>query len=394
MTTGPAPTARTVRLPDEHGDLWHYTVSDPRPWPRPDGHLRSRVAYAAAHVVADPLGDTAPGAPASLDWDATLAFRRHLWSYGLGVADAMDTAQRGMGLTWDATVELIGRSAAEARVCGGLIACGAGTDHVPPELPSLEAVVDAYTTQVEVVEAAGARVVLMASRQLAPLAGGPDEYAKVYGRLLEQVAEPVILHWLGPMFDPALRGYWGSEDLDAAAESVLSIIREHRDRVDGIKVSLLDAAREVRLRAALPDGVALYTGDDFDYPDLILGDDAGHSDALLGIFDAVAPAASLALQHLDRGDVDGYRAALDPTVPLARHLFSAPTYHYKTGITFLAWVCGYQPGFVMVGGLAGARSVVHLATVFRLADAAGLLPDPELAVDRLRHFLTIAGIDQ
>jgi len=385
--------AHPLRLPDADGTLRRYALSEPRAWPRPAQRPTSRVAYAAAHVVADPRGDTAPGAPAALDWDATLAVRRHLWSFGLGVADAMDTAQRGMGLTWDSTVELIERSAAEARACGGLIACGAGTDHASAELTSLEEVVDAYATQVEVVEASGARVVLMASRQLARLARGPDDFAKTYGRMLDQVAEPVILHWLGPMFDPALRGYWGSDDLDVAIETLVAVIREHENRVDGVKLSLLDPAREVALRAALPDGVALYTGDDLNYPDLILGDDTGYSDALLGIFAAIAPAASLALQHLDRGDIDGYRSALDPTVPLARHLFAPPTYHYKTGIAFLSWVSGHQPGFTMVGGMASARSVVHLATAFRLADAAGLLPDPELAVHRIRQLLAVAGIE-
>jgi Protein of unknown function (DUF993) len=382
-----------LRLPDADGQLRRYTVSPPRSWPRPGRPIACRRAYAAVHVVADPLGDTAPGAPAALDWDATLAFRRHVWSYGLGVADAMDTAQRGMGLTWDATAELIRRSAAEARACGGRIVCGAGTDHAPAQLTSTGEVVAAYLTQVEAVEAAGSQVVLMASRQLARLARGADDYAAVYGRVLDQVAEPVILHWLGAMFDPALEGYWGADDLDVAAASVLAIIRDHADRVDGVKVSLLDPEREVRLRRSLPIGVALYTGDDFNYPALILGDEAGHADALLGVFAAITPAASAALQCLDRRDLAGYRAALDPTVPLARHLFAQPTYHYKTGIAFLSWLSGHQDGFAMVGGMSGARSAVHLATAFRLADAAGLFNDPDLAVSRMRQYLAVAGVD-
>ena len=381
-----------VRLPGGGVELRPYAVREPVRWPVPAAPASCRVAYAAAHVVARPGGDTTPGAPADLDWDATLRFRHHLWSCGLGVAEAMDTAQRGMGLDWPATRELVARSAAEARAVGGRLVAGVGTDHAPPELPSADAVLQAYAEQLAVVTAAGARPVLMASRQLARVAAGPEDYAKVYGRLLEQVTGPVVLHWLGEAFDPALAGYWGSADLDAAAETVLAIVREHADVVDGIKVSLLDADREVALRRALPPGVLLYTGDDFAYPDLVLGDERGHSHALLGIFDAVAPAAAAALQALDAGDVAGYRAALDPTVPLARHVFAAPTPAYKTGLVFLAWLCGHQDGFAMVGGLASARSAVHLAGVFRLADAAGLLPDPDLATARMRAFLTVAGL--
>jgi hypothetical protein len=366
-------------------------VSDPPAWTRPQAPIRSRIAYAAAHVVADPLGENAPGAPAAVDWESTLAFRRHLWSWGLGVAEAMDTAQRGMGLDWAATRELIRRSTAEARSCGGRIAAGAGTDHAPAEL-DLEAVTAAYEEQLAVVEDAGATVILMASRQLARAARGPEDYQRVYGRLLEQVRRPAILHWLGPRFDPALEGYWGSPDVDAATESLLALLRSHASRVDGVKVSLLDAGHEVRLRRALPDGVRLYTGDDFDYPELIRGDGVSHSDALLGIFAAIAPAASTALQALDRDDLDAYDAAFAPTVALARHVFGAPTAYYKTGIAVLAWLSGHQPGFTMIGGLQSARSVPHLTETFRLAGAAGLLPDPELAADRMRAFLHVAGV--
>jgi hypothetical protein len=366
-------------------------VSDPPAWTRPQAPIRSRIAYAAAHVVADPLGENAPGAPAAVDWESTLAFRRHLWSWGLGVAEAMDTAQRGMGLDWAATQELIRRSSAEARACGGRIAAGAGTDHAPAEL-DLDAVIAAYEEQLAVVEDAGATVILMASRQLARAARGPEDYQRVYGRLLEQVRRPVILHWLGPMFDPALEGYWGSGDVDAATGSLLALLRSHASVVDGVKVSLLDAGHEVRLRRALPDGVRLYTGDDFNYPELIRGDGVFHSDALLGIFAAIAPAASTALQALDRHDLDAYEAAFAPTVALARHVFGAPTSYYKTGIAFLAWLSGHQPGFTMIGGLQSARSIPHLTETFRLADAAGLLPDPELAADRMRAFRRVAGV--
>nr|WP_275408712.1 dihydrodipicolinate synthase family protein [Actinocatenispora rupis] len=379
-----------MSLPTVDGSLAPYTLRDTVSWPRPDGTASARVAYAAAHVVADPLGDNVPGAPAVVDWDATLAYRRHLWSYGLGVADAMDTAQRGMGLDWAATRELIRRSAAEAKATpGALLGCGAGTDHAPASLSTVDEVVAAYEQQVGVVEDAGATVILMASRQLARIARGPEDYAEVYGRLLGQVRRPVILHWLGEMFDPALAGYWGSTDVAAATATFLDIIRAHSSTVDGVKVSLLDAGHEVALRAALPAGVRLYTGDDFNYPSLI---ESG-SHALLGIFDAIAPAASVALGALAAGDTDRYRAVLDPTVPLSRHVFGAPTYHYKTGIVFLAWLAGHQPAFTMVGGMQSARSLPHLAETFRLADAAGLLPDPYLAVARMRKVLALHGIE-
>ncbi|WAL63629.1 dihydrodipicolinate synthase family protein [Amycolatopsis cynarae] len=380
-----------MKIPQPDGTFTEHTPGTPRAWARPATPPSARIAYAAAHVVADRFGENTPGAPAAVDWESTLAFRRHLCSYGLGVAEAMDTAQRGMGLDWAATRELIRRSAAEARACGGRIAAGAGTDHAP-EASTVDEVVHAYLEQVAVVEDAGARVILMASRQLAAVAAGPGDYHAVYGRVLGQVSAPVILHWLGPMFDPALEGYWGSAGLDAATESFVALVTEHAAKVDGVKVSLLDAAHEVRLRRALPAGVRLYTGDDFNYPALIRGDEEGHSDALLGVFAAIAPAASAALQALDAGDLAGYREVLEPTVPLARHLFAAPTYYYKTGIAFLAWLSGHQPGFTMVGGLASGRSVVHLAQAYRMADALGLLPDPELAADRMRAFLTVAGV--
>ncbi|MEV1328069.1 dihydrodipicolinate synthase family protein [Micromonospora costi] len=382
----------TVRLPRPDGSLEERRLAEPAPWARPTGPLTSRVAFAAAHVVADPLGDNTPGAPAAVDWESTLAFRRHLWSYGLGVAEAMDTAQRGMGLDWATTRQLIDRSAAAAREVGGRIAAGAGTDHAPPDLDSLDDVATAYAEQIEVVEASGAQVILMASRQLARLARGPEDYAKVYDRLLDQVSRPVILHWLGPMFDPALHGYWGSPEVPAATAAFLDLIGRHAARVDGVKVSLLDATHERGLRAALPAGVRLYTGDDFNYPELIRGDGTHHSDALLGVFAAIAPAASAALQALDEGDLARYDVALAPTLPLARHVFTAPTWYYKTGIAFLAWLCGHQPGFTMVGGLQSARSVLHLAELARLADDARLLPDPDLAATRLRAFLDVAGV--
>lgn len=390
----------TIELPQADGSTRRRVLGEPGPWTRPEAPLRSRVAYAAAHVVPAPLADTYPGAPAVLDWDTTLAYRHELWSYGLGVADAMDTAQRGMGLDWAATKELVTRVGAEARSGDGLLACGAGTDQLDLDaLPSgragLDAVVGAYAEQVEVVAGAGANVILMASRALARVATSPQDYVDVYGRVLAGVPGPVILHWLGPMFDPALAGYWGAGDVAAATEVFVSLVAEHADRVDGVKVSLLDAEHEVALRArlaGLDDPVRVYTGDDFNYPELIDGDGQHHSDALLGVFAAVYPAASTALQAYDAGEDARGRAVLDATRELGRHLFSTPTYYYKTGIAFLAWLNGRQPGFVMVGGLQSGRSLPHLVRTFELADAAGLLLDPDLAARRMRSLLELHGV--
>jgi hypothetical protein len=386
-----------LRLPTPDGRLEPYRMVG-RPLDttgatgEPRRPARSRIAYAAAHVVADPLADNTPGRPARLDWDATLAFRRHLWRHGLGVADAMDTAQRGMGLDWPATTELIRRSAAEAASVGGRLVCGVGTDQLEPGAPGIPAVLAAYTEQLAVVEDAGASAVLMASRQLAASACGREDYARVYGELLGQVSRPVILHWLGPMFDPALTGYWGSTDLDAATDTFVEIVAEHADKVDGVKVSLLDADREVALRRRLPPAVRCYTGDDFHYPELIEGDSAGYSDALLGVFDPLAPLVGAALDALDADDVPSYRKILAPTVPLARQVFAPPTYYYKTGVVFLAWLAGHQSHFTLVSGLQSARSLPHLARLFTLADEVGLYPDPELAAARMRLVLKIAGI--
>ncbi|MFD3686718.1 dihydrodipicolinate synthase family protein [Nocardiopsis sp. NPDC058631] len=384
----------TLRLPSPDGAVAPYTLTGVPADTSPLPPAHSRVAFAAAHVVADPSAPNAPGAPARLDWEATLAFRHHLWNQGLGVADAMDTAQRGMGLDWETTAELIRRSGAEAAARGAALACGVGTDQLASSDVDLESVITAYGEQLDVVQGAGATPVLMASRALAAVAGGPGDYAKAYGRLLQRAERPVILHWLGTAFDPALAGYWGFADPAEAIEPVAALIAEHADAVEGIKVSLLDAALEIRLRRLLPEGVRLYTGDDFDYPDLVLGDEHGHSHALLGIFAAIAPAAARALAALDEGDTDRYRALMDPTVPLARHLFAAPTFYYKTGITFLAWLNGHQKGFHMVGGLHSARDLPHLAQALRLADAAGVLSDPDLATARMRSLLQVSGVDQ
>jgi hypothetical protein len=384
-----------IRLPRADGTIASYTLRDAVAWPTPTAPIRSRVAYAAAHVVCDPLADVNPLSDAPIDWEATVAFRRHLWSYGLAVAEAMDTAQRGMGLGWAAARDLICRSLREARAVGGTIASGAGTDHLEPaDDVSIDDVVHAYEEQVGYVEGEGGRVILMASRALARAARSADDYRRVYAAILGQVSQPVILHWLGDMFDPQLAGYWGSRDLDAAMEVALGVIHEHAARIDGVKISLLDADREIAMRARLPKGVRMYTGDDFNFDRLIANaPDGSHSDALLGIFDAIAPAASAALQALDRGDTVTYHAVLAPTVPLSRHVFQHPTYAYKTGIVFLAYLNGHQNHFRMIGGAESWRSIPHLAELFRLADAAGLLSDPELAVDRMRRVLATAGVE-
>jgi hypothetical protein len=384
-----------LSLPRADGTLAQYAQEREPLTVTPAAPPRTRIAYAAAHVVSDPLADNEPTLDVALDWEATLAYRRHLWALGFCVAEAMDTAQRSMGLDWRTAEELIHRSVAEARAVGAgdRIACGAGTDHleVSPSV-TLQHVSEAYERQCASVEDAGGHVILMASRALAAVASGPEDYAKVYGETLSRLSEPAILHWLGEDFDPALAGYWGHEDLDLAMESCLSIIREHAPKVDGIKISLLDAEREIEMRRRLPADVRMYTGDDFAYPQLILGDQEGYSDALLGIFDAIAPAASTALHALDAGDEEGYLRVLEPTVPLSRHIFQSPTRFYKTGVVFLAYLNGHQDHFRMVGGQEGARSVVHLSELFVLADKAGLLADPEMAVRRMRPVLDLAGL--
>jgi hypothetical protein len=367
-----------------------YELRDPPVLP-PPVPFRSRVAYAAAHVVADPTADNVPGAPAAIDWDTTLAFRHHLWRHGFGVAEAMDTAQRGMGLDYPATRELIRRTAVEAAAIGARLVAGVGTDQLPAGPATLSQVSAAYERQLEDVLSTGATPVLMCSRQLAAATTAAEDYLKVYSGLIDQCTGPVLLHWLGDMFDPLLAGYWGSGDLDEAARTVLALVHAHADRVDGIKVSLLDQAREVALRRLLPTGVRLYTGDDFHYPQLIRGDEQGHSDALLGIFAAIAVPASAALAALDAGDLSRYDELFAPTVALARHVFAPPTSSYKTGIVFLAWLCGHQDHFTMVGGLQSHRSARHLATLLVLADRAGVLPDPDLAAQRAGAYFDVAA---
>jgi uncharacterized protein DUF993 len=381
---------KPLLLPRADGSLTPYVPTSTTTFADATGPITSRIGYAAVHVVCDPLADSDPTLDVTIDWDVTLAYRRYIWSLGLAVAEAMDTAQRGMGLPWSAAKELIRRSVAEARtIPGARLASGAGTDDLAPVAGvTLAEVEAAYEEQCAFIEGVGGRVILMASRALAACARGPEDYAKVYGRILSQVREPVIIHWLGDMFDPALAGYWGSADMDRATETCLGILHEHAPKIDGIKISLLDQRREIAMRERLPRGVRMYTGDDFDYPTTI----RGGSDALLGIFDVIAPAAAAALRALDAGDLDRYEAILAPTLPLSRHVFKAPTRFYKTGVVFAAYLNGHQSHFHLIGGLESARSVVHLAELFVLADRAGILRDPELAADRMRRVLALAGL--
>jgi len=383
----------TLTLPTERGTLAPYITGMPRDFPKATPPF-PRIALAAAHVVADPLADQDPWLDAAVDWDRTIAYRRYLWSLGLGVAEAMDTAQRGMGLDWTAAQALIRRSLDAMRdIPGAAMASGAGTDHLAPGPDvTIDDVIRAYEEQCEAVEAMGGRIILMASRALAKAARGPEDYVRVYDRILSGVREPVIIHWLGEMFDPALEGYWGNADHMAAMETALQVIHAHAAKIDGVKISLLDKDKEIAMRRRLPASVRMYTGDDFNYAELIAGDGEGHSDALLGIFDPIAPAVGGALASLARNDLSTFHEILAPTVPLSRHVFKAPTRFYKTGVVFMAWLNGHQDHFVMVGGQQSARSIRHFAELFRLADKAGLLRDPEMAAARMRQLLALHGV--
>lgn len=381
----------TVRLPVADGSVENYALTG-NPVGRPTSPPRfNRIAYAAAHVVSDPWREHDPWGRPAIDWDSTIAFRHHLWSLGFKIAEAMDTSQRGMGLDWAGAQELISRSLAASRTVEGAdLACGAGTDHLAPaDARSLEDVIAAYETQLEFVEKHGGRAIMMASRALARVATSAEDYRTVYRRILSQARDKVVLHWLGPMFDPQLSGYWGSDHFESALETVLSIIEENRDKVEGIKISLLDNTKEIALRKRLPAGVLCFTGDDFNYADLIEDQGDGYSHALLGIFDAVAPQASLALASLAEGDIATFRSVLQPTVPLSRKIFEAPTQYYKAGVVFLAWLNGHQNHFTMPAGMQSARGLLHYAEVFRLADQANVLDQPDLAAERMGHFMAM-----
>jgi hypothetical protein len=385
----------TIALPTKDRKLERYDTSEPIVFPSKEETQRfNRIAYAAAHVVADPLADIDPWDEAAIDWEKTISFRHYLWDLGLGVAEAMDTAQRGSGLGWADAKKLIGHALDAAKARPGVkICCGVGTDHLDPaSQPDVDSIIAAFEEQIEAIEALGGRLVIMASRALARAAKTPADYERVYGRILRQVKEPVIIHWLGEMFDPALAGYWGSADHWAAMATCLNVIGDNAAKVDGVKISLLSKDKEIAMRRKLPQGVRMYTGDDFNYAELIAGDDEGYSDALLGIFDAIAPAASAGLARLAAGDLQGFHGILEPTVPLSRHIFKAPTRFYKTGVVFLAWLNGLQDHFVMIGGQESARSLLHLAELFRLADQARVLHDPDLAAARMKKLLATQGI--
>jgi len=393
--------AIALTLPTASGALAPCTLRGATPVKPPAGVKFNRIAYSAAHVVADPLAAVDPWLQCAVDWDATIGYRRHLWSLGLGVAEAMDTAQRGMGLDWPTSLELVRRSLDAAKdVPGALVASGCGTDHLNiDEVKSVDDVIRGYEEQMAAIEALGGKLIVMASRALARVARSPADYERVYDRILSQARQPVVLHWLGDMFDPALAGYWGTADVDRAMDTALGIIAAHPDKVDGIKISLLDKDKEIAMRRRLPPGVRMYTGDDFNYAELIAGDGHGSepthgkSDALLGIFDAIAPAASAALGELAQGNIEQFHAILGPTVPLSRHIFAAPTRFYKTGVVFMAWLNGHQSHFTMVGGQQSTRSLQHFAELFRLADAANLLEQPELAAKRMKTLLALHGVE-
>ncbi|MGH6619894.1 MAG: dihydrodipicolinate synthase family protein [Alphaproteobacteria bacterium] len=389
MDRHPQAEGLSLKLPVAGGRLETYRLLGPRKFTRPSRPF-TRIALAAAHVVADPRSAKDPWLGAAIDWDPTLAYRRHLWSWGMGLAEAMDTAQRGMGLDWPSSLELIRRTLDAAQdVPGAQVYSGAGTDHVAQA--DVAGVIAAYEEQCAAIEKLGGRIILMASRALAAAARSPEDYAVVYDRILGQVKEPVIIHWLGEMFDPALEGYWGQKNHDQAMDVCLDMLRRNAAKVEGIKISLLDQDKEVAMRRRLPAGMRMYTGDDFNFAELIEGDAEGHSDALLGIFDSIAPAASAALSALAAGDRAAYHEMLAPTVPLSRHIFRAPTRFYKTGVVFMAWLNGHQEHFVMVGGQQSARHVLHFAELFRLADGAGLLADPPLACARMKQLLAVHG---
>lgn len=384
----------SLKLPKADRSLETYRLAASRTFPaKLEGSL-NRIAFSAVHTVADPFADNDPWLSVAVDWDKTIAFREHVWDLGLGVAEAMDTAQRGMGLDWPTSLELITRSVAAAKRRNALVFSGVGTDHLAVEdAKTIDDVIRAYEEQISAVEKVGGRIILMASRALAKLGRNADDYAKVYDRVLSGVAQPVIIHWLGDMFDPALTGYWGTKDLDKAMDTAVAIINGNAAKVDGVKVSLLDKQREIDMRRRLDKRIKMYTGDDFNYAELIAGDGAGFSHALLGIFDAIAPAASYALSRLAAGDEAGFHDVLGPTVPLSRHIFKAPTRFYKTGVVFMAYLNGHQDHFTMVGGQESTRSMLHLAELFRLADQAGLLANPELATQRMKTVLATRGIE-
>ncbi len=376
-----------IRLPTAGGKPETYHLADEPIAVRKPKAPFNRVVFAAAHVVADPLSSVG-----ALDWNKTLAFRHYLLDQGFGIAEAMDTSQRGMGLDWPIAHELIARSLKSAGPEASRIYSGCGTDHLlPTDARSIDDVVKAYLEQLHAIQKLSGRIIMMASRALVRVAKSPDDYVKVYSRVLNEADHPVILHWLGEMFDPALKGYWGSDDFPSAMKTCLEVINNNVAKVDGIKISLLDAGKEIVFRRQLSPQVKMYTGDDLNYPELIAGDEQGYSHALLGIFAAIAPAAAAALVALAKGNTKKFHRIMAPTVPLSRLIFQAPTQYYKTGIVFLAWLNGHQEHFIMVNGAQSARSLFYFTEAFKLADQAGLLRNPDLAVKRMKNLLALYG---
>ena len=382
----------TIQLPDASGNLAAYALSGtPIPVRKPVNTF-NRIVFSAAHVVANPYADIDVSSESAIDWERTMAYRRHLAGLGLGIAEAMDTAQRGMGLTWEQSLLLIQKTTEELSDFNVPIYSGCGTDQLRPgAAKDIGAVQAAYLKQLHAIQRIGGKVILMSSRALAQVARSPQDYLDVYRKVLNECNHKVVLHWLGDMFDPTLAGYWGHSSLDAAMEVALEVIHESPSKIDGIKISLLDKQREIDMRRRLPAGVKMYTGDDFNYPELIAGDEQGFSHALLGIFDAIAPAASVALDQLAAGNRQGFLDTLEPTVALSRRIFGAPTRFYKTGVVFLAYLNGHQDHMVMLAGHQAMRPLPYFVDIFKMAEAAGLLRDPDFACARMKAWLAVHG---
>jgi hypothetical protein len=400
-----------VQLPNLRGTPRPYRLrpaftAAPVPGTRP---CFSRLAYAAAHVVAKPANGAAaadPRSPDSVDWDATLRFRRHLWHLGFGIAEAMDTAQREI-LGWENAARLLDMTLADARAEPGRgVIGGAGTDTLATSTPTLRQVIDAYVAQAEFIHERGGRVILFPTHFLPRHFPAPGHYLEVYRAVTQEVSKPVFLHWLGDMFAPALRGYFPGDSFRR--------ITQDNPKVLGVKLSLLDQRLEEAIRRRIaPQGQVVLTGDDFNFPALIrggkgAGDGRGfqsrafhfegrgfpvgdYSHGLLGIFDGIARVASRALICLAQGDAREYDRLMAPTVPLSRHIFKAPTQHYKAGLVFLAYLNGHQSHFHLLADAEQRRDMAHYVELFKLANAAGVLDDPESAYERFQPVLRNAG---
>lgn len=385
---------KTLRLPETGGGMRTHVMREPAVFEKHPRPFTSRTVLAAPHVVADVRAEYTPGVAPPVDWESTMAFRRHLWSYGIGVAEGMDTSERGVGgLMWPQAQELIALGIEEAAAAGGAIVCGAGTDQISSAQPSLEHVIDAYLEQTSYIEGRGGATVIRASHALVAAAKSDEDYLKVYGTVLASLERPAIVHWLGTVFDPTLAGYWGHDDVRAAMRVVLEMAHSNVDSLRGIKFSLLDDELESEFRRLVPPSVQVFTGDDYGYTQLLLGDSEHHSHGLLGVLDPIAPIASAAFAALDQGDESSFTETMDATIPFAVKMFEPPAASYKVGVVFTAWLSGHQEHFRMVTGREGMRSLQHLTDLFVLADALGLYPDPELAAHRMRILLAMGGVE-